>query len=249
MARVRILWITWIIVTLGLVSTGLSSFQVLAQSSTLTELRFEGGQIQVGEAIELDLMLVRSVEGIQRFDITISIENPSIARMQGGSGGVISDAFFQVASQTEESVRFRAVDLEGLVEPEAENLVLAKITLVGLKEGTTGFDIEIGLLISDTDTQQEAAIERGTLSIGPVPVPEVAPAVPQEDIAPEMAPTTPQEDIAPEEHSSQLSRDLDGDGRWEDIDGDGLFTAKDIALFAHTHLLQFDSLLMAQTQT
>lgn len=219
---------------LGLVSTGLSSFQVLAQSSTLTELRFQGGEIQVGEAIELDLMLVRSVEGIQRFDITISIENPSIARMQGVSGGVISGAFFQVASQTEESVRFRAVDLEGLIEPGAENLVLAEITFVGMKEGTTGFNIEINLLISDRGAQQEAAIERGTLSIGPVPVPEVAPVVPQEDIAPEVTPTTPQEDIAPEEHSEQIPRDLDGDGTWEDIDGDGLFTAKDIALFAYT---------------
>jgi hypothetical protein len=58
-------------------------------------LRFQEGEIQVGEAIELDLMLVRSVEGIQRFDITISIENPSIARMQGVSGGVISGAFFK----------------------------------------------------------------------------------------------------------------------------------------------------------
>jgi len=221
MARVRILWVIWIIVTLGLVNTGLSSFQVLAQSSTLTELRFEGGEIQVGEAIELDLMLVRSIEGIQRFDITISIENPGIARMQGVSGGVISGAFFQVAEQTEESVRFRTVDLEGLIEPGAENLVLAEITLVGVKEGTTGFDIEIGLLVSDGNAQQEAAIEGGTLSVGPVPVPEAAPAVPQED-------------IAPEEHFEQSSRDLDGDGKWEDIDGDGLFTAKDIALFAHT---------------
>ena len=49
-----------------------------------------------------------------------------------------------------------------------------------------------------------------------------------------MAPTTPQEDIAPEEHSEQSPWDIDGDGTWEDIDGDGLFTAKDIALFADT---------------
>ena len=147
--RLGILWVTWIIVMLVLVGTGLSSLQVLAQSSTPTELRFEGGEIQVGEAIELDLMLARSVEGIQRFDITISIENPSIARIQGVRGGVVSGAFFQVASQTEQSVRFRAVDLEGLIEPGAENLVLAEITLVGVTEGTTGFDIEIGLLISD----------------------------------------------------------------------------------------------------
>jgi hypothetical protein len=126
-----------------------------------------------------------------------------------------------VASQTEESVGFRTVDLEGLIEPGAENLVLAEIAFVGVKEGTTGFDIEIGLLISERDAQQEAAIARGTLSIGPVPVPKVAPAVPEEV-------------IAPEEHSEQSPRDIDGDGTWEDIDGDGLFTAKDIALFAHT---------------
>ncbi len=244
MARVRILWVTWFIVTLGLVSTGLSSFPVLAQSSTLAELRFQGGEIQVGEAIELDLMLVRSVEGIQRFDITISIENSSIARMQGVSGGVLSGTFFQVASQTEESVRFRAVDLEGLIEPGAENLVLAEITFVGVREGTTGFDIKIDLLINDSGAQQEAAIEGGTLFVVPVPVPEVTPAVSREDITPEVAPavpqditpevapTTPQEDTAPEEHFDYSSRDLDGDGKREDIDGDGLFTAKDVALFA-----------------
>jgi len=157
----RIRRFAWIVLILGLMIMVLPPLHVRAQSSTLTELRFQGGEVQVGEAIELDLMLVRSVEGIQRFDLTISIENPSIARMQGVSGGVISGAFFQVASQTEESVRFRAVDLEGLIEPGAENLVLAEITLVGVKEGTTGFDIEIGLLISDRDAQQEAAIEGG----------------------------------------------------------------------------------------
>ena len=221
------------ILVLLLVVIGCASFPGSAQTDETTRFRLPGGEIQVGEAIDLDLTLVRSVEGIQRFDITVSVDNPSVAHIQEVAGGVIGDAFFQVASQTEESVRFRAVDLEGVIEPGAEDLVLAEITLVGVNEGATGFGIEIGLLISDANDQPEATIDKGTLSIGSVPVSEVS-SVPQQDVAPEVPPATAEESISPEELTETAPRDLDGDGTWEDIDGDGLFTAKDIALFAHT---------------
>lgn len=213
------------ILMLSLAATVLTPLYVRAQSSmpgqsvNRTLLRLQGGQVQLGEEIGLDLVLVNAPEGIQRFDITVSIKDPGIAQVQGIRGGVISGAFFQVVNQTERSVAFRAVDLEDQINPEAENLVLATVNLVGVKEGKTELYMEVRLLVSDEGNQLDPSIESGFLSVIAIP---------------EREPTTgPQVGLSPIGGHEKPPQDLDGDGLYEDIDGDGRFTARDVAVFTY----------------
>ena len=203
----------WTILVLSLMAMALVPLSVWAQSDNRILLRLQKSEVQLGEEIELDLVLANAPEGVQRFDISLFIEDPSVAQVQGIRGGVISGPFFQVVNQTERSVEFRAVDLDDLINPESKDLVLATLNLAGMKEGETGFNVEINLFVSDKDNHLEPLVEVGSsLSVITAPEPITGPQVGLSPIG---------------------GQDLDGDGVYEDIDGDGEFTAKDIALFAY----------------
>jgi len=203
----------WTILVLSLIAMALVPLSVWAQSDNRILLRLQKSEVQLGEEIELDLVLANAPEGVQRFDISLFIEDPSVAQVQGIRGGVISGPFFQVVNQTERLVEFRAVDLDDLINPESKDLVLATLNLAGMKEGETGFNVEINLFVSDKDNHLEPLVEVGSsLSVITAPEPITGPQVGLSPIG---------------------GQDLDGDGVYEDIDGDGEFTAKDIALFAY----------------
>jgi len=203
----------WTILVLSLMAMALVPLSVWAQSDNRILLRLQKSEVQLGEEIELDLVLANAPEGVQRFDISLFIEDPSVAQVQGIRGGVISGPFFQVVNQTERLVEFRAVDLDDLINPESKDLVLATLNLAGMKEGETGFNVEINLFVSDKDNHLEPLVEVGSsLSVITAPEPITGPQVGLSPIG---------------------GQDLDGDGVYEDIDGDGEFTAKDIALFAY----------------
>jgi len=203
----------WTILVLSLMAMALVPLSVWAQSDNRILLRLQKSEVQLGEEIELDLVLANAPEGVQRFDISLFIEDPSVAQVQGIRGGVISGPFFQVVNQTERSVEFRAVDLDDLINPESKDLVLATLNLAGMKEGETGFNVEINFFVSDKDNHLEPLVEVGS-SLSVITAPEPI--------------TGPQAGLSP-----IGGQDLDGDGLYEDIDGDGEFTAKDIALFAY----------------
>ena len=203
----------WTILVLSLMAMALVPLSVWAQSDNRILLRLQKSEVQLGEEIELDLVLANAPEGLQRFDISIVIKDPGIAQVRGIRGGVISGPFFQVVNQTERSVEFRAVDLDDLINPESKDLVLATLNLAGMKEGETGFNVEINLFVSNKDNHLEPLVEVGSsLSVITAPEPITGPQVGLSPIG---------------------GQDLDGDGVYEDIDGDGEFTAKDIALFAY----------------
>jgi len=203
----------WTILVLSLMAMALVPLSVWAQSDNRILLRLQKSEVQLGEEIELDLVLANAPEGVQRFDISLFIEDPSVAQVQGIRGGVISGPFFQVVNQTERLVEFRAVDLDDLINPESKDLVLATLNLAGMKEGETGFNVEINLFVSNKDNHLEPLVEVGSsLSVITAPEPITGPQVGLSPIG---------------------GQDLDGDGVYEDIDGDGEFTAKDIALFAY----------------
>lgn len=208
----------WTILALSLMAMALVPLSVWAQSDNRISLRLQKSEVQFGEEIELDLVLANAPEGVQRFDISLFIEDPSVAQVQGIRGGVISGPFFQVVNQTERSVEFRAVDLDDLINPESKDLVLATLNLAGMQEGETGFNVEINLFVSDKDNHLEPLVEVGS-SLSVITAPELI--------------TGPQVGLSPIGGYENPPQDLDGDGVYEDIDGDGEFTAKDIALFAY----------------
>ncbi len=221
--------LTWIVLVLGIMASVLPSLHVWAQSDGVTLLRLQEAQVQPGETVDLDLILVNAPEGVQRFHIRVFVEDPSIAQMQGVTGGVISGPFFQVVSQTEQLVEFRSVDLEDAIDSKTTDLVLATVTLVGMKEGETALNAEIELLVSDEGNWLEPSIVPGAISV----IAASTPAPPTTATVPTPSPQVELPSPPPAIVYERQPKDLDGDGVYEDFDGDGRFTAKDIALFAY----------------
>ena len=221
----RIGRLAWIALIVSLMATVLPSLHVWAQSGDSTLLELPEAQLKPGEVVDVDLNLVTVPEGVQRFHIRVLVEDPSVAQLQGISGGVISGPFFQVVSQTERSVEFRSVDLHDVINKKSSELVLATMTLIGMEEGETSLNVEVELLVSDEGNRLEPSIRPGTVTVVPVSAPEIEPAT-----------TSSQGDLSsPVEVGSyeRQPQDLDGDGVPEDFDRDGRFTTKDIALFAY----------------
>lgn len=218
--------VVWIILALSLATTPSLTAQAQdatpGQSGNQTVLQLDGGKVQVGESIDLNLVLVKAPEGAQRFDISISLQDPTVAKITGIQGGIISGPFFQVVSQTERFIEFRAVDLDNRINPGGKDLVLATVKLTALKAGTTRFNVVVNTLVSDKGNNLAPSIKLGSL-ISVVSVTNPA----------STSSSTSAAGLVPIGSSTRSPRDLDGDGRYEDIDGDGQLTAKDVAIFAY----------------
>ena len=179
-------------------------------------VRLESKQIEVSEEAILRLILVSAPGGLRRYYITVSVSDSSIARIRSAAKGAAMDGLlFQVLEQTEKAIEFRALSLfETRVLPGAQNVALADIRMVGLKEGQTQMDVKVSEFVDNENLNVTPDIELGrlkvvTTSTGPFTIGDLANA----------------------------HRDLDDDGLYEDINEDGKLTPEDVFLFA----FNFDS--------
>jgi PKD repeat protein len=173
---------------------------------SLTSLRLEHGRAGTGEEVELNLVLARAPQGLQKYDVVLSVSDSSVVQIKGARSGAIDPSFFQIVQQSPGSVEFRAADLKAQVEPGAEEVVLATIILVGMSRGEAALDIEVKVMADDEGNPIEPLVQSGavevTISLSPVG------------------------------DSADPPRDLDGDGLYEDINGDGELTFADPVLLA-----------------
>jgi len=174
-------------------------------------VRLESKQIEVSEEAILRLILVSAPRGLRRYDITVSVSDSSIARICSAAKGAAMDGLlFQVLEQTEKAIEFRALSLfETRVLPGTQNAALADIRMVGLKEGQTQMDVKVSEFVDDENLNVTPDIELGRLKV-------VATSTGLFAIG----------DLA------NARRDLDDDGLYEDINGDGKLTPEDVFLFA-----------------
>lgn len=180
-------------------------------------VRLESKQIEVSEEAILRLILVSAPRGLRRYDIYhVSVSDSSIARICSAAKGAAMDGLlFQVLEQTEKAIEFRALSLfETRVLPGTQNAALADIRMVGLKEGQTQMDVKVSEFVDDENLNVTPDIELGRLKVvatstGPFTIGDLA----------------------------NVRRDLDDDGLYEDINGDGKLTPEDVFLFA----FNFDS--------
>lgn len=192
----------------------LFTFGLRAQTSAGGDtplIRLESKQIEVSEEAILRLILVSAPRGLRRYDITVSVSDSSIARICSAAKGAAMDGLlFQVLEQTEKAIEFRALSLfETRVLPGTQNAALADIRMVGLKEGQTQMDVKVSEFVDDENLNVTPDIELGRLKV-------VATSTGLFAIG----------DLA------NARRDLDDDGLYEDINGDGKLTPEDVFLFA-----------------
>ena len=151
----------------------------------------------------VNLILNNISNGLSGYNITISLSNASVA-----SFGSIDFPAWAVAnlngSLPSDSVWIKAVDLNNQINNSTQNVILANVTVKGETTGYTKVTINIGKMDDDSGT----AIKPQTL-VSYIKVNNL-----------KMFPTT-----------SAYPGDLDGDGLYEDINGNGNKDINDFALF------------------
>lgn len=173
---------------------------------TPTELRLGDGRGGTGKEVAVNLILVRAPQGLQRYDIVVSVSDSSVAQIKGVRSDAIDSSFFQIIRQSQDSIEFRAADFKNRIQPNTKETILATITLVGMSKGETTLDTKVQTMTDDNGNQLTPMIQSGnvkiTLSLPPIG------------------------------GSSYPPRDLNGNGRYEDITGDGVLTFADPILLA-----------------
>jgi S-layer protein (TIGR01567 family) len=151
----------------------------------------------------VNLILNNISNGLSGYNITISLSNASVA-----SFGSIDFPAWAVAhlngSLSSGSVWIKAADLNHQIENSTQNVILANVTVKGEIPGYTKVTITIGKMDDDSGT----VIKPQTL-VSYIKVNNL-----------KMFPTT-----------SAYPGDLDGDGLYEDINGNGIKDLDDVVLF------------------
>ncbi|QSW97838.1 alkaline phosphatase PhoX [Haloterrigena alkaliphila] len=171
--------------------------------------------ISHGATGAVDLTLSSIPDGLAGGRITVSVEHADVAELTGAS---YHDALELTAgpsiSGDGSSVEFRFADHEDEIGATLEDVTLATLELEAVGTGTTDVTIDVHALDDDDGTAIETQSRPGVVVVGPQPVGEGS--------GPGRAPTDP-----------------DGDGRFEDINGNGRLDDDDVTLLFDT--LESDS--------
>ena len=111
----------------------------------------ESRQVEVSEEALLRLILAKAPTGLRAFTVSVSVRNGSIARISSaGKGEAIDGLLFQVLEQAGDVIEFRALSLfETRILPGDQDVILAEINVVGVKEGKTWMDVKVTTFIDD----------------------------------------------------------------------------------------------------
>ncbi len=115
-----------------------------------SELRIENGRGQVGEVLELRVLMDDAPNGVAGYNMTATLRNPLIGRITD----VLFPAGFFIASHNPDpvngpAVRFAAVDLGGSVQAGATDITLATIRFELRAEGRTNLVLVVGAIDDD----------------------------------------------------------------------------------------------------
>ena len=186
----------------------------------------------------LQLILVDAPGGMHMFDITVSVRDIHIARIHSPRGIAIAEPYFQVVwvvkTTHEDSIQFRALDSKGDVMPGAQDVVLAEIDVVDLAPGRTQIDMTVNSFVDDSNRSVVPQVSSILYEVrDSPPVSETLPTEPSSERVEDTPPASPRaSELPPIGGAAKPPQDLDGDGLYEDIDGDGELTSEDVALFA-----------------
>ena len=162
--------------------------------------------LEQGATGSVDLSLRSAVDGFAGARLTVSVTEPDVAEITGVS---YSDATALTRepriSADGAAVELAVADVEKAVEPGATNVTLGSLELEGVGAGTTDLTIQVHRLDDEQGTAVEADTKDGLVVTGP-PALGSGPAGGN-------APTDP-----------------DGDGKYEDVNGNGRIDYADIEL-------------------
>jgi len=160
-------------------------------------------RLSVGEEGFSRIILSRAPAGLAGYEI--------IVRLIGEVADIVDARFPDWAGLTDKSIsdhqaRLKAVDIQDRIRVGSEEIVLAEVVFRGKAEGEARIEIEVVRMDDDRGESISVTIRNGVLVVVPAGPPPV------------------ERDLPP-------PRDLDGDGLYEDINGNGRLDFDDVVKF------------------
>jgi PKD repeat protein len=156
--------------------------------------------VRQGTTATVDLDLLSALDGLSGGRLTVSVDEPGVARIQGASyGDALGLTAAPAVADDGSSVTLRLSDVDRAIEPGTEAVTLASITLVGAGTGTADISVEVETLDDDAGTPIDPVVDPGLVITGP-------PAV----------------------GGTEPPGDPDGDGAYEDVNGNGRLDYDDV---------------------
>ncbi|WP_247731729.1 alkaline phosphatase PhoX [Halovivax limisalsi] len=172
----------------------------------------DAGSLAVGHGAtgELAVTVSSLPDGLSGGRVTVTVEHPSVARITDAS---YADAFEltsePVIGGEGATVAFRFADIDEMIDPGAGETTLATIEFEGVETGTTDVTVDVNAFDDDAGRAIEPGRRPGVVIVGPPPI--------GDDPGGIGAPTDP-----------------DGDGLFEDVNGNGRLDYDDVVtLFEH----------------
>jgi uncharacterized protein YwlG (UPF0340 family) len=181
-----------------------------------------GGQtLNVSETTQVPLVInTTTANGLSGYDLNVTIDDASVVNVTGVSYNTaafnLTNASVVTTANGTTTVALRAVDLANATGANQTNLTLATLNLTANASGTATFDVDVdqiddddGNLVRTTSVPSTLTVQNDTTPIG-------------EDLFPNGVPGS---------STGDAPVDVDGDGKLEDIDGNGVFQFVDIIEF------------------
>lgn len=150
-----------------------------------------------------DITLTEAPQGLQRYDLVLRVSDPTVVRIDALTTPELDPRFSEVVQSASDTMEIRAVDFNDVIQSGAKAIVLARVAFTTLQPGKTNFTIEAKVLTDDSGHPIQAPAQGFALTV-------TLPAI---------------------GNSMHVPQDLDGDGLYEDVNGDGRLTLADAIFF------------------
>ncbi|WP_211611407.1 5'-nucleotidase C-terminal domain-containing protein [Halorientalis persicus] len=140
--------------------------------------------------------------GFSGIDMNVSAQDRSVATVSFDTFG--DDlSLTEVSGQVSPGVFLRAADVDSMIQPGATNVTLATVDVAAVGTGTTNLTVHVDRFDDETGTTTTVATAHGRVTVGP-------PALGRSP-------------------GGRSPTDPDGDGRYEDVNGNGRLDYDDVA--------------------
>jgi len=172
---------------------------------SVTALELTGGPFLVDETATATLRLIGAPTGLQSYHVRVRTSGSTMEIVEA-RGAATSSGLTQVTRPSEGILEIQAVDVDDQITSGAQDVALAEIDVRPSEPGDAELSLDVLTFIDDTGQALDPFVRPLSMSITPV--------------------------VSPIGDADRPPRDLDGDGRFEDINGDEALTEADVILLA-----------------
>ncbi|MBP2144782.1 PKD repeat protein [Methanofollis sp. W23] len=159
--------------------------------------------VRVGNTTDLDIVLASAEEGLAGYSLNLSVSDPAAANI---TAITFPDwaGFNETSLFPNSTAWMEAVDLDDAVRANATEVVLGTVTLEGVRAGTAELQVEVRVMDADGGAVLDPPTTPASITITPPP---------------------------PFPGYENASTDPNGDGKYEDVNGNGIIDYDDVVVF------------------